>query len=95
MVDPRKYGVEDISWTQQTRVMSFVFNAKGLEFRNSEQRKLSPDVLDYGFCDALLPGLTPNYSTAKHILNPRNKLLGRKQPKRVRYLRFLNLKGSN
>jgi hypothetical protein len=82
-VDPRKYGIDDTSWTQQTRVLSFVFNAKGLEFRNSEQRKRNPEVLDYGFCEGLLPGLAPNFSTAKHFMNMRNKLLGRRQPKKV------------
>ena len=82
-VDPRKYGVDDTSWTSKTRVLSFVFNVKGLDGRNSVQRKLFPDVLDFGICEAFFVGLTPNVATARHIINRKNKLLGRKQPKRV------------
>jgi hypothetical protein len=83
IVDPHKYGVDDTSWTLQTRVMSFVFNVRGLDFRPSEQKKSNPDVLDFGFCEALLPALSPNLATAKHIFNRKNKLLGREHPKRV------------
>jgi hypothetical protein len=82
-VDPHKYGVDDTSWTLQTRVVSFVFNVRGLDFRPSEQKKSNPDVLDFGFCEALLPALSPNLATAKHIFNRKNKLLGREHPKRV------------
>jgi hypothetical protein len=82
-VDLHRYGVEDTSWVKKIRVMSFVFNVKGLDYRHSEQKRLNPEVLDIGFCETRLPAVTPDYSTAKHFLNGRNKMLGRNQPKMV------------
>jgi hypothetical protein len=81
--DLRRFGVEDISWVKKIRVVSFVFNVKGLDYRHSEQKRLYPEVLDVGFCETRLPAVAPDYSTAKHFLNGRNKMLGRNQPKMV------------
>lgn len=88
-VNPLKYGVDDTSWTSKTRLWSFVFNVKEFESRNSVQRKLFPDVLDFGLCEAFFQSMTPNVATAKHIINRKNKLLGRRQPKRVSGSSFL------
>ncbi len=81
--DLRRYGVEDTSWVKKIRVVSFVFNVKGLDYRHSEEKRLHPEVLDIGFCETRLPAVAPDHSTAKHFLNGRNKLLGRNQPKMV------------
>jgi len=61
---------------------------KSIDYRTSEEKRLRPDVLDIGFCEARLPAVAPEYATAKHILNGQNKLLGKKQHKKVIYLFF-------
>ncbi|KAH9475215.1 hypothetical protein JR316_0012326 [Psilocybe cubensis] len=76
LVDPAKYGVDNLSWTQDLRICSFVFNVRPIDDRKRAERLQNPLVLDIGFCEADLPNLEPNHSTAKHILDQRNAILG-------------------
>ena len=86
-VDARKYGVDDVSWSNNLRVRSFVFNTKGIDDRNSLEKIRNPIVLDVGVCDAITPSLLP--STPVHLVDARNGLLGGKGKKKVGPFSFL------
>lgn len=82
-IESRTYGLEDISWAESVRVSAFVFNTKGVDDRPRADRTRYPAVLDVGFCDAQLPSLAPDYTSAKHFIYTKNALLGRKEPRKV------------
>ena len=93
-IESRTYGLEDVSWAESIRVSAFVFNTKGVDDRPRADRTRYPAVLDIGFCDARLPSLAPDYTSAKHFIYTKNALLGRKEPRTVfhsstNYLLFL------
>ncbi|PPQ67779.1 hypothetical protein CVT25_009083, partial [Psilocybe cyanescens] len=75
-VNAAKYGVDNLSWAQHLRICSFVFNVRGIDDRKLEERLRNPLVLDVGFCEASIPSLDPIYSTARHIIDQRNVLMG-------------------
>ncbi|KAF8906976.1 hypothetical protein CPB84DRAFT_1769105 [Gymnopilus junonius] len=83
-IQPHKYSLDDLPWTRGLRVCSFVFNTKGLDHRTTEQKLNNPIVLDVGFCEAQLPSFEPIYSTARHVVNHRNRTLtaGKERPKK-------------
>ena len=82
-IDAEKYGIDDVSWSKNLRVRSFVFNTKGIDDRNSADKIRNPIVLDIGFCDASTPSLLPNIPTATHFVDAGNALLGGKGRKTV------------
>ena len=85
-IDPQKYSISDVSWSKNLRVLSFVFNTKGIDDRFSADKIRNPIVLDVGFCDANVPSLHPHIPT--HILDAGNKLLGGKVKRKVTLLSF-------
>ena len=82
-IESQAYGLEDVSWAESIRVSAFVFNTKGVDDRPRAERTRYPAVLDIGFCDAQLPSLAPDYTSAKHLVYTKNALLGRKEPRKV------------
>ncbi|KAF8966174.1 hypothetical protein BDZ97DRAFT_723826 [Flammula alnicola] len=82
MIDANTYGVEDTYWAENLRIRSLVFNTKGVDDRPAAERLKNPSILDIGICDATLPTLIPDYSSARHIIHSGNILLGRKGPKK-------------
>jgi hypothetical protein len=77
-IDAKKYSIDDVSWSKDLRVRSFVFNTKGIDDRNTLDKIRHPIVLDIGFCDASIPSLLPNIPTATHLVDVGNALLGGK-----------------
>lgn len=73
-----------MSWSENLRVCSFVFNTKGIDDRNSSEKIRNPTVLDVGFCDATTPSLVPG--TPTHLVDAINALLGGKGKKAVESL---------
>ncbi|KAF8803995.1 hypothetical protein BYT27DRAFT_7194724 [Phlegmacium glaucopus] len=80
-LDLEKYSVDDVSWSKDLLVRSFIFNTKGIDDRNSAEKIRNPIVLDIGFCDASIPSLHPNIPTATHLVDAGNALLGGKGKK--------------
>ena len=81
-VNTQKYSIDDVSWSKNLRVLSFVFNTKGIDDRYSAEKIRNPIVLDVGFCDATIPSLLPG-SNPSHLVDAGNALLGGKGKKAV------------
>jgi len=82
-IAPRMYGLDGVLWAKDIRICTFVFNTKGIDDRPRAERTRYSAVLDIGFCDAQLPLLAPDYTSAKHFLYTKNSLLGRWETKKV------------
>ena len=80
-VDAQKYSVNDVSWSRNLLVHSFVFNTKGIDDRHSSEKIRNPMVLDIGICDATTPSLMPG--TPTHLIDAANALLGGKKGKKT------------
>ncbi|KAF8203864.1 hypothetical protein BJ912DRAFT_941248 [Pholiota molesta] len=79
--NPKVYGCDNTAWTPDICISSLVFNTKGVDDRLTSEKVRNPHVLDIGFCNTVLPSITPEYSTAIHIVHSGNIFLGRKGPK--------------
>ncbi|KAF9057498.1 hypothetical protein BJ165DRAFT_1420890 [Panaeolus papilionaceus] len=73
---PETYGLEDLSWSHNVQVCSFVYNTWGADDRIPADRRRNPIVLDYGYSSARLPTFGLERSSIIHMKDYKKCILG-------------------